>query len=93
MLFDKPIRQPEEDRDLTAWQVPVHWVNHGTDHRAQVHRMLHDLGIRTALQDYIFTSMTICKRSVREKDTRSIILRRGVLRAPYISGAALRQVN
>jgi uncharacterized damage-inducible protein DinB len=29
-------------------------ANHGTDHRAQVLRLLKDLGIKTVSQDYIF---------------------------------------
>jgi len=53
MLFTKPIVM-EEDQDLTVWQVLLHVVNHGTDHRAQLLRLLHDLGIKTAAQDYIF---------------------------------------
>lgn len=54
MLFSKPIKAPEEDKDLMVWQVLLHVVNHGTDHRAQILRLLHDLGIATASQDYIF---------------------------------------
>jgi uncharacterized damage-inducible protein DinB len=54
MLFDKPIHEPEEDKDLIVWQVLLHVVNHGTDHRAQLLRLLHDLGIKTVSQDYIF---------------------------------------
>ena len=54
MLFDKPIKEPEEDRDLSVWQVLLHVVNHGTDHRAQLLRLLNDLGVKTASQDYIF---------------------------------------
>lgn len=54
MLFDKPIEEPDEDRDLIVWQVLIHVVNHGTDHRAQLLRMLNDLGVRTTSQDYIF---------------------------------------
>jgi uncharacterized damage-inducible protein DinB len=54
MLFDKPIIEPEEDKDLIVWQVLLHVVNHGTDHRAQLLRLLHDLGIKTASQDFIF---------------------------------------
>jgi uncharacterized damage-inducible protein DinB len=54
MLFDKPIKEPEEDRDLIVWQVLLHVVNHGTDHRAQLLRLLNDLGIQTTSQDYIF---------------------------------------
>jgi uncharacterized damage-inducible protein DinB len=54
MLFDKPIEEPDEDRDLIVWQVLIHVVNHGTDHRAQLLRMLNDLGVKTRSQDYIF---------------------------------------
>ncbi|MBI4928784.1 MAG: DinB family protein [Anaerolineae bacterium] len=53
-LFEKPIVDPEEDRDLVVWQVLLHVVNHGTDHRAQLLRVLNDLGIKTSSQDYIF---------------------------------------
>ncbi|HEX8597347.1 MAG TPA: DinB family protein [Chloroflexia bacterium] len=54
MLFDKPIEEPDEDRDLIVWQVLIHVVNHGTDHRAQLLRLLNDLGVKTTSQDYIF---------------------------------------
>jgi uncharacterized damage-inducible protein DinB len=54
MLFDKPIKEPEEDKDLIVWQVLLHVVNHATDHRAQLLRVLHDLGVKTTSQDYIF---------------------------------------
>jgi uncharacterized damage-inducible protein DinB len=54
MLFDTPIKEPDEDRDLIVWQVLLHVVNHGTDHRAQLLRLLNDLGIETTWQDYIF---------------------------------------
>lgn len=54
MLFTKPIKEPEEDRNLIVWQVLLHVVNHGTDHRAQLLRLLNDLGIKTVSQDYIF---------------------------------------
>jgi uncharacterized damage-inducible protein DinB len=52
MLFDKPL--DGEDKDLMLWQVLLHVVNHGTDHRAQLLRLLNDLGVKTAYQDYIF---------------------------------------
>jgi uncharacterized damage-inducible protein DinB len=53
MLSEKPF--PEgEDQDLIVWQVLLHVVNHGTDHRAQLLRMLNDLGVKTVSQDYIF---------------------------------------
>ncbi len=54
MLFEQPIVEPEEDQGLFAWQVLLHVVNHGTDHRAQLLRLLHDLGLKTEYQDYIF---------------------------------------
>ncbi|HRQ22575.1 MAG TPA: DinB family protein [Anaerolineales bacterium] len=53
-LFTKPITDPEEDKDLIVWQVLLHVVNHATDHRAQLLRALHDLGVDTKSQDYIF---------------------------------------
>ena len=43
-----------EDKELRVWQVLLHVVNHGTDHRAQLLRTLHDLGVKTVSQDYIF---------------------------------------
>ncbi len=53
MLFDKPF--PEgEDEDLILWQVLFHVVNHGTDHRAQLLRLLSDLGVDTGPQDFVF---------------------------------------
>jgi uncharacterized damage-inducible protein DinB len=52
-LFQKPFADGE-DQDLIVWQVLLHVVNHGTDHRAQVLRSLSDLGVKTDSQDYIF---------------------------------------
>jgi uncharacterized damage-inducible protein DinB len=53
-LFNKPIKEPEEDQNLTVWQVLLHVANHATDHRAQLLRQLNDLGLKTESQDYIF---------------------------------------
>jgi uncharacterized damage-inducible protein DinB len=53
MLFEKPF-SAGEDKDLILWQVLLHVVNHGTDHRAQLLRLLKDLGVKTVSQDYIF---------------------------------------
>lgn len=52
VLYDQPLRG--EDKDLYVWQVLLHVVNHGTDHRAQTLRYLHDLGGKTTSQDYVF---------------------------------------
>ncbi len=54
MLFATPIDEPDEDKDLVVWQVLLHVANHGTDHRAQLLRLLSDLGVKTTSQDYIF---------------------------------------
>ncbi len=43
VLNTTPIREPEEDRELKVWQALFHVLNHGTDHRAQILRLLHDL--------------------------------------------------
>ena len=53
MLFTKPFAEGE-DKDLILWQVLLHVGNHGTDHRAQILRLLNDLGVKTVSQDYIF---------------------------------------
>jgi uncharacterized damage-inducible protein DinB len=53
MLFEKPFAEGE-DKDLTLWQVLLQVANHGTDHRAQLLRLLKDLGVKTVSQDYIF---------------------------------------
>ncbi len=53
MLFAKPF-SAGEDEHLILWQVLLHVVNHGTDHRAQLLRQLHHLGVKTWPQDYIF---------------------------------------
>ena len=52
-LFEKPFADGE-DKDLFLWQVLLHVGNHGTDHRAQLLRLLNDLGVKTEPQDYIF---------------------------------------
>ena len=36
------------------WQVLLHVVNHGTDHRAQLLAQLHQVGGKTLPQDYVF---------------------------------------
>jgi uncharacterized damage-inducible protein DinB len=54
ILFENPIKEPVEDQGLLVWQVLLHVINHGTDHRAQLLRQLHDLGVKTTSQDFIF---------------------------------------
>lgn len=52
MLSSKPLSG--EDENLILYQVLLHVVNHGTDHRAQILRLLSDLGVKTGPQDYVF---------------------------------------
>ena len=52
MLTDRPLHG--EDKELFVWQVLLHVVNHGTDHRAQLLRCLNDMGVNTTSQDFIF---------------------------------------
>jgi uncharacterized damage-inducible protein DinB len=52
MLFEHPL--PGGDSALFLWQILLHVGNHGTDHRAQLLRILSDLGAATLHQDYIF---------------------------------------
>jgi uncharacterized damage-inducible protein DinB len=52
MLFTRPFKGGDEV--LMLWQVLLHVGNHGTDHRAQLLRLLNDLGVKTGPQDYIF---------------------------------------
>jgi uncharacterized damage-inducible protein DinB len=53
MLFTKPFTEGD-DKEIVLWEVLLHVGNHGTDHRAQLLRMLHDMGCETGAQDYIF---------------------------------------
>ncbi len=39
---------------MKVWQVLVHVVNHGTDHRAQLLAVLNQMGVATFPQDFIF---------------------------------------
>jgi uncharacterized damage-inducible protein DinB len=52
MLLEKPLQG--EDENLILWQVLLHVVNHGRDHRVQLLRLLNDFGVETKYQDYVF---------------------------------------
>lgn len=46
---------PDEEGDtVLTWQVLLHVANHATDHRAQMLRVMHDMGVDTQGQDYVF---------------------------------------
>jgi uncharacterized damage-inducible protein DinB len=41
------VKEPEEDQDLSMWPVLLIVFDHGTDHRAQLLRLLNDMGFET----------------------------------------------
>ncbi|MCA9883603.1 MAG: DinB family protein [Anaerolineae bacterium] len=43
-----------EQLNFPVWQIIVHMVNHGTDHRGQILRIVHDMGGETFEQDMFF---------------------------------------
>jgi uncharacterized damage-inducible protein DinB len=51
IVYNMPHRGGEK-RSL-RWQILLHLVNHATDHRAQILRILHDMGAPTFEQDYM----------------------------------------
>jgi uncharacterized damage-inducible protein DinB len=73
MLFSTPIVEPEEDKDLIVWQVLLHVVNHGTDHRAQILRQLNDLGVQTSYQDYIFHIFEHASRVIDDNHDKELM--------------------
>lgn len=56
---------------ITAWQILLHMVNHGTDHRAQILRALHDLGAPTFDQDLMSYLWQTGKTTASEKNPPS----------------------
>lgn len=59
-LITQPFLERDED-PIYVWQVLFHVINRGTDHRAQMLRILHDLGMETDAQDYVFYSQGDCE--------------------------------
>ena len=52
-LSDQDLEVVLPGMDGPLWQVLAHLINHGTDHRAQILRILHDFGALTFDQDLI----------------------------------------
>lgn len=52
-LDDARLAQTARGMNEPVWQILMHLVNHGTDHRAQMLRIVHDLGGPTFAQDLI----------------------------------------
>ncbi|HRF94047.1 MAG TPA: DinB family protein, partial [Aggregatilineales bacterium] len=52
VLYDMP--QHGGMKTNFVWEILVHVINHGTDHRAQILAMLHQMGAPTLEQDMMF---------------------------------------
>ena len=57
MLLEQPFAGSGRGDNLLTWQVLVHVVNHGTDHRAQMLRLLNEQGVETGPQDFFYHLM------------------------------------
>ncbi len=53
-LDDGKLQVKGKGMPVAVWQVLLHIVNHGTDHRAQILRAVHDLGGPTFGQDLLY---------------------------------------
>lgn len=53
-LDDTALEYQPKEMPINTWQVLLHLVNHGTDHRGQVLRALHDFGAPTFDQDLVY---------------------------------------
>lgn len=52
-LTEEALNKPTEKVDRPQWQILLHLVNHGTDHRATVLQHLNELGVKTFPQDLV----------------------------------------
>jgi uncharacterized damage-inducible protein DinB len=58
-LTDDDLTRDYDDGTFQIWQILLHVINHGTDHRAQSFVLLNNLGAPTFPQDYAFVVMGI----------------------------------
>lgn len=52
-LTEEVLNKPTDKVDRPQWQILLHLVNHGTDHRATVLQQLNELGVKTFPQDLV----------------------------------------
>jgi len=52
-LTEDVLNKPTDKVDRSQWQILLHLVNHGTDHRATVLQRLNELGVKTFPQDLV----------------------------------------
>jgi len=53
ILTNDVLNRPTDKVDQPQWQILLHLVNHGTDHRATVLQQLNEFGAKTFPQDFI----------------------------------------
>ena len=53
IVTEEDLHAPTKEIGEPSWQVLLHLVNHGTDHRATVLQKLYDFGAPTFAQDFI----------------------------------------
>ena len=52
-LTEEVLNKPTDKVDRPQWQILLHLVNHGTDHRATVLQRLNELGVQSFPQDLV----------------------------------------
>jgi uncharacterized damage-inducible protein DinB len=52
-LTEEALNKPTNKVEQPQWQILLHLVNHGTDHRATVLQRLNELGAKTFPQDFV----------------------------------------
>ncbi len=52
-LTEDALNKPTDKVDRPQWQILLHLVNHGTDHRATVLQQLNEFGVKTFPQDLV----------------------------------------
>jgi uncharacterized damage-inducible protein DinB len=52
-ITEDVLNKPTDKIDQPQWQILLHLVNHGTDHRATVLQQLNELGVKTFPQDLV----------------------------------------
>lgn len=52
-LTEEALNKPTDKVEQPQWQILLHLVNHGTDHRATVLQRLNELDVKTFPQDFV----------------------------------------
>ena len=52
-ITEDALNNPTDKVEQPQWQILLHLVNHGTDHRATVLQQLNEFGVKTFPQDFV----------------------------------------